>query len=169
MNKVAYNKLLLEADEAEYHGFDKLAYNIKKCLSESNINENSKVNSQDKLLEKVQEHLWKSAMTIIDFYDAESVDSLKINNSIKYLSEKIVDELKSVANLEDISVKELPLPGEINSNVVKQAQEYLLENGIISKVAVDMNNKYSLQINREDILNDEEFPKTILNVDVELI
>ncbi len=101
MNKIAYDRLLLQAEEAEELGMHKLAKNIKANLPPENFVRDEKSNvTNDELEFLVESTLWSAAALVIDAYDLESVDVLKVNSAIEYMKEKFLKEIKSSLDIE---------------------------------------------------------------------
>jgi hypothetical protein len=113
LNSVIYNKLLLQAEEAEYQGMTKLASNISNAIGDSFEDEVSTYSYRE-LTDDVQKELWKVACKIIKYYGIESVDAEKTNELITVLADKLTDELEVSFGVDNVvrGPLETNVPGE---------------------------------------------------------
>lgn len=113
MNTVIYNKLLLQAEEAKEQGMKKLAEGILSALTATPEDEVIKY-SFSELDKDVYKGLWALAANVIKYYDLESVNSEKLNETIEILSSKFIEELQVSLGVENTVAGPLEpnLPGE---------------------------------------------------------
>ncbi len=95
-NSVIFNKLLLQAEEAEYQGLNKLATalhtNLKPYLNEEN---SSSEYSMDEMKQEIYNNLWAAASSIIKYYDVQSVDAIKVHAAIEEMTENMLQNIKN--------------------------------------------------------------------------
>lgn len=109
LNKVIYNKLILQAEEAKEIGLNKLASAILNSVGPSYREEDISM----KLSENVYNNLWKIALDVINYHDLESVDIQKVDEVITSLAENVIDQLEITLDKKDIIGKLEPkLPGQ---------------------------------------------------------
>ena len=88
-----YNRLVLQAQEAKNQNLDKLSNGILQCVGPF-PEENNEEFSQDQLKEAIYNSLWKIATDVINYYDLQTPDALKIDRTLETLSDKVLDEIK---------------------------------------------------------------------------
>jgi hypothetical protein len=106
-----YNKLAIQAEEAEEQGMTKLASFISKAIG-SEPEEQLSVYSQEELEQDVHKNLWKVATCVLKYYNVSSVDAEKLNNTLESLASDFIAELESSLDVNISDVIELPVPGE---------------------------------------------------------
>lgn len=112
VNKVIYNKLLAQAEEAKETGMTKLASNILEAIGSYPEDEVQEYSS-DELESDINKDLWKTATNLIKYYEVESVDVEKLNAVLESFAEKLVDELKTTLDIEnDLGPNEPKVFGE---------------------------------------------------------
>lgn len=94
MNTILYNKLLLQAQEAQEQGMNKLANIILKAVNLQS-EENSSY-SYKELNDDIHNDLWKAATKVMNYYDADSADAVKVNEIINMFAEKFIEELEKI-------------------------------------------------------------------------
>lgn len=113
LNKVIYNKLILQAQEAKFIGLNKLANYVLNSIG-SVIAENKSQYDFEKLEENIKKYLWKSALEIVKFYDLESLDIQVVDEILNETKDILIEKLKNKLNLSDFGPLESKLPGEFN-------------------------------------------------------
>jgi transposase len=91
MNKLLYDKLLLQAEEAKEQGMIKLAEAILQT-----IHQDDEDLSYKELNNNIYNDLWKVASKIINYYDANNIDIIKVDNIINIIAYKFIDEVEVV-------------------------------------------------------------------------
>jgi hypothetical protein len=114
LNSVIYNKLMLQAKEAEAQGLVKLAHNIFGVICGSPDDEKIQY-SIGEMQDEVQQELWKLASNVLKYYDTQSVDALKLNGVIELLTDKFIEDVKSAIHADPVIAGpfEPPVPGEL--------------------------------------------------------
>lgn len=108
MNSILYNKLLLQAEEAEKRGMIKLAEAVKES-----VDLNSDEYSYDQLQDDIHQDMWKIASKILTYYDINSVDIEKLDKSLESWATKLVDDLEITLDTNHLkSPMEPKVPGE---------------------------------------------------------
>lgn len=108
MNSILYNKLLLQAEEAEKRGMIKLAEAVKES-----VDLNSDEYSYDQLQDDIHQDMWKIASKILTYYDINSVDIEKLDKSLESWATKLVDDLEITLDTNHLkSPMEPKIPGE---------------------------------------------------------
>lgn len=111
MNKILYNKLLLQAEEAKARGMVKLAESI---MDTANLNENFNEYSYSQLQDDVYKDMWKIASRLLTYYDINGVNIEKLDESLESWATKLVDDLEVTLNIDHLlkSPMEPKVPGE---------------------------------------------------------
>ena len=112
MNKIIYNKLLLQAEEAKNQDMIKLSSAIVGALYSSDSE--LKVYTYSELKSDIHQDLWKIATRLITYYDLNSVDATKMDETIIHLASKTLDELENTLDVEYVLAGPLEpkVPGE---------------------------------------------------------
>lgn len=112
LNKIMYKKLLAQAEEAKEQGFEKLAGGVLTALGPAYREEEVKY-SEKSLKEAIYKSLWNDALLVLAYHDLQSADIQKLDETVKYLTEKVSQELESTLELNDkVSDLEPKLPGQ---------------------------------------------------------
>jgi len=113
LDTVIYNKLLLQAEEANDQGMVKLANSITEAVGPES-KENNEQYSYASLQDDIHTDIWKIAAKLIAYYNPDSVDALKVNEDIITLAEKMTNELELTLGVEKVvrGPFEPSLPGE---------------------------------------------------------
>lgn len=93
LNSIVYEKLILQAEEAKEQNMSKLAAVILGSLTPSPEQE-SVTYASGELNADIYRGLWKLATNVIKYYDLESVDAEKVNDTIEVLAEKFISDLE---------------------------------------------------------------------------
>jgi hypothetical protein len=115
LKETMYNKIALQAEEAQDLGLKKLASAISDTLSvyeprpdDKHINYN-----HNELKLEVYSGLWKLAFEVIAYHDLKSADVQKIDKSITQMVDKFLGEVEASLQVSGvISPLEEKLPGE---------------------------------------------------------
>lgn len=101
INPIVLQKILLQAEEAEFRDMKKLASAVTDGLqSSSSETEESDCFSESELKDNVYNGLWKLAFEVIGYHYLDSVDIEKIDKVIIYASNKFVREVEQVLDVE---------------------------------------------------------------------
>jgi exoribonuclease R len=113
LNSIVYEKLILQAEEAKEQNMTKLSSAILGSLTASPETENVTYSSGELNIDVYQD-LWKTATNVIKYYNLESVDAEKVNETIEILANKFITELESTLGVPEGSIGPLEekLPGE---------------------------------------------------------
>lgn len=111
MNKVLYNKLLLQAMEAKERGMVKLAESITDAV---HLNDNLNEYSYSQLQDDIHKDMWKIASRLLTYYDINGVNVEKLDESLESWATKLVDDLEVTLNIDHLvkSPMEPKVPGE---------------------------------------------------------
>jgi hypothetical protein len=114
INCIIYNKLLLQAEEAESQGLVKLAESIRNAIGEKPENDICFYSYRD-LEDDITNKLWELACCVLKYYDLKSVDAQQINSLVESYSSKFLSELEQLLNTDKIKVGPLEpeVPGEL--------------------------------------------------------
>lgn len=114
MNSIIYNKLLLQANEAQHQGLTKLAEAITESINDEPIVDNVTY-SYNQLKNDVYKDLWKVATKLIRYYNMSSVDTMKLHSDIETYAEKILDDLEITLDVDHVikDTTEPKMPGEM--------------------------------------------------------
>lgn len=112
INKTAYAKMALQAEEARDIGLKSLANNVFEALG-SLPREEAMLYSWDDLGSDVQRALWKAASDVIAYHDLDSVDIQKIDDVVKHLSDRVIATIEQELNvLNSVGGLEPKVPGQ---------------------------------------------------------
>lgn len=113
LNSTIYNKLLIQAHEAQNQGRIKLASAIFEAIGSEPRSELKKY-SYSELKINIHQDLWKIATRLINYYDLNSIDALKIDETIIHLASQTLNELEGLLEVDDVLVGPLEpnIPGE---------------------------------------------------------
>ena len=113
LNKIIYNKLLIQAEEAKDRGMVKLANGIFDAIG-SHPNDETLEYSYGQLKEGMYNDFWKVATKLIHYYDLDSADVEKIDAAITSFASKITQELEAAIGVDSSKVGPLDpkVPGE---------------------------------------------------------
>jgi len=99
LNETIYNKLLLQAEEANDQGLKKLANALYESLADD-ATKDDEDSSLKELKTEVYNDLWKIATKIAGYYGSESLDAKKLDPEINYASDKLFSLFKDSLNIE---------------------------------------------------------------------
>ena len=113
LNNVIYNKLILQAKEAEEQGLTKLAFGVLNSIGSVPEDENHNYN-YDQLQDDIYNGLWKLANCVIKYHDLNSADVIRINQTLESLAEKVIEEVEHSLNIDYSTVgpNEDKVPGQ---------------------------------------------------------
>ena len=111
LNSTIYNKLLLEAEEANELGLNKLASSVINAIGDS-PEENNITYSHNQLQEDVKSEMWKVATHLFQYHNMNSLDSKKTDEILESLASKFIKDLEYHLDLSPIGKLEERLPGE---------------------------------------------------------
>jgi hypothetical protein len=112
LNKVIYNKLMLQADEAQYLGMNKLAQTIADAVKDGPREDDMEYSSSE-ISQDVHAKLWSAALDVLKYHDLESVDASKLDAEVKRLAEEFMSRIESLLDVSDSNSKLEPkVPGQ---------------------------------------------------------
>lgn len=113
LNSVIYNKLLAQAEEAKAQGLTKLASGILEAIGPYPNDESSEY-TYSELKEDINRDMWKMATRLMHYYDIESLDAEKLNETMIAVASKMLEELERAMNVDSVIVGPLEpkVPGE---------------------------------------------------------
>lgn len=113
LNTVIYQKLLLQAKEAEFLGMEKLSSAVVEGIGSYARDNSEFFYSESELKEDVYKGLWKLAFNVVNYHDLESVDVEKLDAVIALACNSFIKEIeKTVEKLNEIGPNEPKLVGE---------------------------------------------------------
>lgn len=118
------NILAAEADEADTIGLTKIAENITRQLEKtaSRDSESGYIYTREDFSQDIQDNLWSVVIRTADFHGTH-FDSKKAQQLVDFYSDKIVDELRAIANLSPAGAFEPALPGEKRETVALDLED----------------------------------------------
>lgn len=112
ISEVLYNKLMLQAEEAKEQNMEEIAFNIKEAIGPNFSNE-LEVYSEYELQSDLQQGLWKLAICALKYYNIESIDAEKLNQTLESVASNFLNEIESILGPEALlNINESILPGE---------------------------------------------------------
>ena len=118
ISKTHFERLNLEAEEAELTGKEKIAQNLSKQLLKNastlrtDEEEAEYTYEADEFEADVEEGLWDIVTRVCDFFGT-TLDSEKMQDIVSHYAEKIIDDIKSEGNIvSSIGAYEAEVPGE---------------------------------------------------------
>jgi hypothetical protein len=113
INPVVYKKLLAQAEEAKSQGFTKLADGIINAIG-SYPNDEKEEYSYNQLQDDIHRDLWKIATRLMYYYDMQSLDALKLDQTLVTWASAMLDDLEVTLNVDNVvaGVTEPKTPGE---------------------------------------------------------
>ena len=117
MNKLSQGvrqRLVAQAEEAKELQLEKLASDVLSSVGSVARDEGEEFTfSYEQLKEGVHQSLWKIAVNIIAYHDANRSDIQKVDLAVSDLTEKVLAEVERSLNvLEQIGPHEAKLPGQ---------------------------------------------------------
>lgn len=100
INKVAYNKLCLQAEEAKALKINKLADNIYSAIGPI-PDEEKYTYSYKELNVDVHKEMWKIATNVLHYYDLESIDAKKLDETLQNITNNFIKEIKASLLIEE--------------------------------------------------------------------
>ena len=101
LNETAYKKLLAQAEEAKEQGMVKLANGIYEAIGPMAADENQEY-SYTQLKDDIHLDMWKMASRFMIYYDLNSVDAEKVNQTILRFAEAMTSDLEKTLKVESI-------------------------------------------------------------------
>ena len=111
LNEVVYNRLLLQAEEAKERGLHKLADGVLNSLGPMPENEEVQY-SYGELQDDIHKGMWKLAIHVMKYYDVESADAEKINETLEILAAQLIDNLEETLVVDSVGPLDPKVPGE---------------------------------------------------------
>lgn len=113
LNKTIYSKLLLIAEEAKERGMTKLASGICEAIGSCPADEVEQY-SYAELQNDIHKDIWKIASRLMVYYDLESVNAEKLDQTIIAWAAKMTDDLEVTLDVDTVvkGPNEPKVPGE---------------------------------------------------------
>lgn len=114
LNKVAYDRLVIQAEEAKELGLDKLAEGVLSSIGSTSRDDGEhEVYSSVQLDKDVYNTLWKIAVNVLYYHDSKNVDISKVDETVSRLASVVLSEIESSLDLSNkVGGLEPKLPGE---------------------------------------------------------
>jgi hypothetical protein len=111
LNEVVYHRLLLQAQEAKERGLHKMADSVMNSLGP--VPEDEVVQySYSELQKDIHQGVWKLAVNVMKYYDVESVDIERMNDTLETLASSLINNLEDVLDVDLIGPLDPKVPGE---------------------------------------------------------
>lgn len=120
-----FNRLIVQAEEAEKQKITKIASNLTKQIEKASVrpDDASYLYAESSLKEDVESCLWDAALRIADFHNT-TVDAVEIQGVIEAYSQHLIREIQVKANCEHgIGAYEPTVPGEERETVALEIEE----------------------------------------------
>lgn len=113
INQTVYKKLLAQAEEAKEQGFEKLADGIINAIG-SYPNDEIEEYTYAQLQDDLHRDLWKVATRLVYYYDLQSVDALKLEQTLVSWASNMLNDLEVTLNVDNVIVgaTEPKVPGQ---------------------------------------------------------
>ncbi len=95
LNKVVYEKLVLQAQEAKEIGLTKLGETVLSAIGAVSREDEVITYSHTELTEDIYYNLWKAALNVAQYYDVDSIDIQKIDETLEVMAMKIQSEIEN--------------------------------------------------------------------------
>lgn len=112
IGSVVYHKLMLQADEADFQGLEKLASDIREAVGQE-FDDTLEIYSQDEMNQDIHQGLWKLATCILKRYNCQSADAEKLNDAIESLASSFIERVESAISVDIENTNDPILPGEV--------------------------------------------------------
>lgn len=98
LNSTIYDKLILQANEAKEQGLTKIAGGILGSIG--SISEDEQVSyGYDELQMDLYEGMWKTATSVLKYYDLNSVDAKRLSDTLETLAEHFLEEMEKTLDI----------------------------------------------------------------------
>ncbi len=114
LNKIAQQRLLLQAAEAQDRGLDQLSKAILAMVK--NAAEESKDDySYEDMSAEIYQGLWELASKVAKYYNVEEVTAEKLDDVIEEIAENFINNIEEALQVESSQVgpSEPKVPGEV--------------------------------------------------------
>jgi len=112
LNKTAYLKVALQAEEARDIGLKALADSVFGVIGPM-PREEALVYGKEALAGDVRQALWKIATDVVAYHDIDSVDIQKIDGAIQALAETVIGTIEhEIGKSDEVGPLEPKLPGQ---------------------------------------------------------
>jgi hypothetical protein len=113
LNKIVYNKLIAQAEEAKFQGLKKISSGILNAIGSFPIEEKIEYSYKD-MENDIYHDMWRVATRLLSYYDVESVDAEKLEEAIIVSASKMIKELEQAMLVDSVIVGPLEpkVPGE---------------------------------------------------------
>lgn len=116
LNKITQARLMLEAEEAEERGLNKLSeavVHLLKVAKEKKSEENEEEYSYDDMNKEIYQSFWELASCVAKYYDIQDFSAEKLNPVIESIADEFVEEIERVLGVDEIiGPLEPKTPGE---------------------------------------------------------
>lgn len=113
LNATIYNKLFAQAEEAKHQGLNSLASSIFEAIGPHANDERSEY-TYKQLQEDIHRDMWKIATRLMHYYDVNSLDAEKLDETLTTQAELLVEAVESTMQVDEVVVGPLEpeVPGQ---------------------------------------------------------
>lgn len=113
LNKIAHQRLLLQAEEAEERGLHQLSTGILSMIKAAAEDSKEEYSYEDMSAE-IYQGLWELASKVAKYYDVENIEAEKLDEVIETLAEDLISQVEEAMQVESNQVGpfESKVPGE---------------------------------------------------------
>jgi hypothetical protein len=116
LNKLAYDRLLLQAEEAKELGLHSLSRGMFFALKSAAEDADKEVEeySYEDLKDEMYQELWELASKVAQYYDVENMNAEKVNEVLEEMREEFIDRIEEALDIKDqvLGAREPKVPGE---------------------------------------------------------
>lgn len=114
LNKIAHQRLILQAEEAEERGLTQLSSGILTMLKEASEDSGEEY-SYEEMSAEIYQGLWALASKVAKYYDVENIEAEKLEEVIEQMAEDLINQVEQALQIDSSSVGpfESKVPGEI--------------------------------------------------------
>lgn len=123
-----FNRLYVQADEAEKLGLKSIATNLTNVLEKtaSHVREDESFYSysSNEFKEDVDQIMWDAAIRIADFYDIRQIDAEAVNHLLNKFASDLKKEICTIHKKSSaVGAFEPTVPGEVKEHTVFEISE----------------------------------------------
>ncbi len=100
INKKLYDRLVLQAEEAEKLGMNKIASNVLETAEPFLENESIEYSYAD-LENDISKDIWKMATRLFNYYQINNIDIKEFNKIVEASAETLLDELEDALDVKE--------------------------------------------------------------------
>jgi hypothetical protein len=107
-------RLLAQAEEANFHGLEKVAMKLNHQVNSTPIRQNSEdyIYSRSELYSDVEDLLWKAAVRTQDYF-GKTADAAEVGTIIEAFADELISSLRTKIGGNSIGPNEPLVPGEL--------------------------------------------------------